>query len=194
MNINNVDFYKSYGTYSQIPAADRPEIAFSGRSNVGKSSLINKVLGRKSLARVSAVPGKTTTINFYTLDNIYLVDLPGYGYAKRAKSEKVRWSELIEGYITDPGRISLFIQLIDMRHPPTEDDRMMINYLIDNEVPFIIVFTKADKLKKTEREQRMEAFAHEIECFEDITCVEFSALTGEGTEKIREIIAEIADE
>ncbi len=193
MNINNADFYKSFGTYSQIPPPDRAEIAFSGRSNVGKSSLINKVLGRKSLARVSAVPGKTTTINFYTLENIYLVDLPGYGYAKRSKSEKVRWSELIEGYVGESGRISLFIQLVDMRHPPTEDDLMMINYLIDNGVPFIIVFTKADKLKKSEREARMEGFAKEIDCFEDITHIEFSAVTGEGVEQIRAIIEEIAE-
>ncbi|MBQ5329952.1 MAG: YihA family ribosome biogenesis GTP-binding protein [Oscillospiraceae bacterium] len=192
MNYNKAEFYKSFGEFRQIPPSDRAEIAFSGRSNVGKSSLINKLLNRKSLARVSAVPGKTTTINFYTLENIFLVDLPGYGYAKRSKSEKERWAGLIEGYLKDDRDLRLLIQLIDMRHPPTADDNMMIDFLIDSEIPFIIVFTKADKLKKTEREARMAAFSREIECFDDITHVCFSAETGEGAERLREIIEEVS--
>ena len=108
INFNNTAFYRSYGTYSQLSPSDRPEIAFSGRSNVGKSSLINRILGRKSLARTSSMPGKTATINFYSLDSLYLVDLPGYGYAKRAKSDMLRWSELIEGYIHDKRELVLF--------------------------------------------------------------------------------------
>ncbi len=192
MNYNKAEFYKSFGEFRQIPPSDRAEIAFSGRSNVGKSSLINKLLNRKSLARVSAVPGKTTTINFYTLENIFLVDLPGYGYAKRSKSEKERWAGLIEGYLKDDRDLRLLIQLIDMRHPPTADDNMMIDFLIDSEIPFIIVFTKADKLKKTEREARMAAFSREIECFDDITHVCFSAETGEGAERLRDIIEEVS--
>ena len=99
MNYNNAEFYTSYGSFKQIPKSERTEIAFSGRSNVGKSSLINKIFNRKSLARVSAVPGKTATINFYSLENLYFVDLPGYGYAKVAKSDKERWAGLIEGYL-----------------------------------------------------------------------------------------------
>ena len=193
MNFNKAEFYKSYGEFTQLSPSDRPEIVFSGRSNVGKSSLINKLVNRKSLARVSAVPGKTATINFYELDGCYLADLPGYGYAKRSKSELIRWKRLIEGYITAGRDIALFIQLIDMRHPPTADDLMMIGYLIDNEIPFIIVFTKADKLKKSEREARMKGFSEEIECFEDITHVEFSAVTGEGVEQLRNIIESVVE-
>ncbi|WP_455528175.1 ribosome biogenesis GTP-binding protein YihA/YsxC [Huintestinicola sp.] len=194
MNFNKAEFFRAYGEFSQLPKSDRIEIAFAGRSNVGKSSLINKVFNRKNLARVSAVPGKTTTINFYSLENIYLVDLPGYGYAKVAKSDKVRWSGLIEGYLHDDRDMRLVFQLIDMRHPPTGDDIHMINFLIESEMPFAIVFTKADKLSKREREERMAGFAAEIPYFDDIEKVEFSAQTGEGAEKIRQIIEEIADD
>ncbi|MGN0637529.1 MAG: ribosome biogenesis GTP-binding protein YihA/YsxC [Huintestinicola sp.] len=194
MNFNKAEFFRSYGEYSQLPPSDRVEIAFAGRSNVGKSSLINKVFNRKNLARVSAVPGKTATINFYSLENIFLVDLPGYGYAKVAKSDKVRWSGLIEGYLHDDRQLSLIFQLIDMRHPPTKDDLQMIDFLIESELPFAIVFTKADKLSKREREERMSGFATEIPYFEDIEKVEFSAQTGEGAEKIRQIIEELADD
>lgn len=189
MNFQNAKFVTSFGKLSQIPPSDRPEVCFSGRSNVGKSSLINKVLNRKALARVSATPGKTVTINFFELDGIYLADLPGYGYAKVSKGEKRGWGQLIGGYLADADRqLALVIQLIDMRHSPSADDLQMINYLIDNELPFIIVLTKADKLKKTAREERMAAFAEEIPCFEDITVVPFSAVTGEGVEEVREII------
>ena len=194
MNFNKAEFFRAYGEFSQLPGSDRIEIAFAGRSNVGKSSLINKVFNRKNLARVSAVPGKTATINFYSLENIYLVDLPGYGYAKVAKSDKVRWSGLIEGYLHDDRDLRLVFQLIDMRHQPTGDDIHMINFLIESEMPFAIVFTKADKLSKREREERMAGFAAEIPYFDDIEKVEFSAQTGEGAEKIRQIIEEIADD
>ena len=196
MNFNKAEFYKAYGTYAQLPQSERTEIAFAGRSNVGKSSLINKVFNRKSLARVSSVPGKTATINFYTLENVYIVDLPGYGYAKVAKSDKERWSGLIEGYLTSQEReIGIVFQLIDMRHPPSQDDLHMINFLIDFEIPFAIVLTKSDKLSKREYAERMAAFAEEIPCFDRIEVVPFSALTAEGVDKIREIIEEVsADE
>ena len=176
-----------------MPPSDRIEIAFSGRSNVGKSSLINKLLGRKALARVSSMPGKTVTINFYELDNIHVVDLPGYGYAKTAKGLKRSWSDLIGGYLISDRELELVFQLIDMRHAPSKDDLQMIDYLIENEMPFVIVFTKADKLKPTERRTRMAAFAQEIPHFEEITHVEFSAMTGEGTDELRRIIEEIAE-
>lgn len=192
MNYNQAQFITSYGKFSQIPKSDRTEIAFSGRSNVGKSSLINKIFNRKSLARVSSMPGKTVTINFYGLENVYFVDLPGYGYAKVAKTEKARWAGLIEGYLGDDRQLGLVFQLIDYRHAPTADDIMMINFLIDNEIPFVIVLTKADKLKKKEREARLAAFGEEIPCADQITMIEFSAQTGEGVEQIREIIEEIA--
>lgn len=192
MNYNKAEFYASYGKFSQIPPCDRVEIAFAGRSNVGKSTLINKIFNRKNLARVSSVPGKTATINFYSLENIFFADLPGYGYAKVAKTEKERWSDLIEGYLNSDRDIRLVFSLIDMRHSPTKDDIHMINYLIDAELPFVIVLTKADKLKKTEREKRMEAFKTEIPHFEDIHIVPFSAITFEGVDAIREIIEEIS--
>lgn len=195
MNINLAEFVTSYADYKQMPASDRIEIAFSGRSNVGKSSLINKIFNRKNLARVSSVPGKTATINFYSLENIYIVDLPGYGYANVSKSEKKKWGDLIGNYLGDAEReLALVFQLIDMRHPPSKDDLQMIDFLIDSEIPFVVVLTKADKLKPTQRKLRMEAFKTEIPCFEDITCVEFSAITGEGVETIRSIIEEVSQD
>ena len=192
MNYNNAQYTASYGLFSQIPAQERIEIAFAGHSNVGKSSLINKIFNRRALARVSAVPGKTATINFYTLENVNFVDLPGYGYAKVSKSEKERWAGLIEGYLNSDRDISLVFMLIDMRHKPTADDVNMINYLIETEMPFVTVLTKSDKLKKTERETRMKAFANEIPEFEQLHIIPFSAKTGEGVEEIRAIIEEIA--
>ncbi len=193
MNFNKAEFSTSFGEYRQIPPSDRTEIAFAGRSNVGKSSLINKVLGRKSLARVSSVPGKTATINFYTLEGIYLVDLPGYGYAKVAKSDKQRWSGLIEGYLHDDRDLALIFQLVDMRHPPSADDLQMIDFMVQSEIPFVIVFTKADKLKTREREERMAGFAKEIPYFDEITHIAFSSVTGEGVEEIRKIITELGE-
>ena len=194
MNYNNAKFFTSYGKFEQIPPSNRTEIAFSGRSNVGKSSLINKIFNRMSLARVSAVPGKTATINFYELENIYIVDLPGYGYAKVAKSEKQSWNRLIGGYLSAERELALVFQLIDFRHSPTADDISMINYLIDGEFPFAVVLTKADKLSKKQRAERREALKSELPCAEDLTIIEFSAQTGEGVEEIRAIIEEIANE
>ncbi|MBR1430899.1 ribosome biogenesis GTP-binding protein YihA/YsxC [Ruminococcus sp.] len=194
MNYNKAEFTAAYGKFSQIPAPERIEIAFAGHSNVGKSTLINKLFNRKNLARVSSVPGKTATINFYGLDNIYFVDLPGYGYAKVSKSEKERWSGLIEGYLSSDRDIRLVFMLVDMRHAPTKDDVQMINYLIDTEMPFVLVLTKADKLNKTERAKRLEAFKNEIPCFEDIHTIPFSSQTFEGVEELRQIVEDIADD
>ncbi len=194
MNFNKAKFLTSYGSFKQIPPSERIEIAFSGRSNVGKSSLINKILQRKALAKVSAMPGKTVTINFFDVDSIYIVDLPGYGYAKVARDEKKRWADLIGGYLADGERdLELVFQLIDMRHAPTKDDIQMIEYLVENEVPFVVVLTKADKLNKTERLKRLGAFKTEIPYYDDIKTIEFSAITGEGVDEIREIITSIAE-
>lgn len=194
LNYNKAEYIASYGTYSQIPQGDRMEIAFAGHSNVGKSTLINKLFNRRNLARVSSVPGKTATINFYGLENIYFVDLPGYGYAKVAKSEKERWSGLIDGYLSSDRDIRIVFMLIDMRHAPTKDDLKMIDFLIDTEMPFILVLTKADKLKKMERIKRMEAFKTEIPCFEDMHVIPFSAMTFEGVEELRAIVEEVAED
>ena len=191
MEFQSAEFFASYGRFEQLPKPQKIEIAFAGRSNVGKSSLINRILGRRSLARVSSVPGKTQTINFYTLENIYLVDLPGYGYAKVAKTEKERWRELIGGYFADAERdLALVFCLVDMRHPPTADDLTMINFLIDSELPFCVVLTKADKLKKTEREKRLEALKSELPMYEQLTVIPFSSVTDEGVERMRSIIEE----
>lgn len=194
MNYNKVSFYASYGLYSQIPPSEKIEIAFAGRSNVGKSTLINKIFNRKSLARVSSVPGKTATINFFSLENVFFADLPGYGYAKVAKSEKRRWSELIGGYFASDRDIRLVFLLVDMRHAPSADDIQMIEYLVENEFPFVIILTKADKLNKTERTKRMKSFENEIPYFNDIHIVPFSSQTGEGVEEIRSIIDDIASD
>lgn len=194
LNYNHAEYVASYGKYSQIPPAERVEIAFAGHSNVGKSTLINKLFNRKNLARVSSVPGKTATINFYGLENIYFVDLPGYGYAKVAKSEKERWSGLIDGYLSSDRDIRLVFMLVDMRHAPTKEDLKMIDYLIETEMPFVLVLTKADKLKKTEREKRMAAFKTEIPCFEDMHVIPFSSMTYEGIEELREIVEDVTED
>lgn len=193
MNFNLASFEASYGLFSQIPPCTGIEIAFAGRSNVGKSTLINKIMNRKALARVSAVPGKTATINFYKVEPVRIVDLPGYGYAKVAKTEKHRWADLIEGYLDSDRDIRLIFLLIDMRHPPSKDDLHMIDYLIERELPFVIILTKADKLKPTERKRRMEAFREEIPYFEEIHVVPFSSITREGVDEIRSIITDIAE-
>ncbi len=194
IRFNRAEYTASYGLSSQLPPAGELEIAFAGRSNVGKSSLLNKLFNRKALARVSSVPGKTATINFYKADGVIFVDLPGYGYAKVGKSEKQRWSELIEGYFNDDRNFGLIVQLIDMRHPPTKLDLDMIHYLIERELPFLIVLTKSDKLNKTEREKRLAAYQEEIPYADEITMIPFSAENGEGVETLRQIITDLAEE
>ena len=150
MNYNKAEFYTSFGKFSQIPKSDRLEFAFSGRSNVGKSSLINKLLNRKNLARVSSMPGKTVTINFFSVENIYIVDLPGYGYASVSKSEKRQWGSLIGGYLDDGSRqLALVFQLVDMRHPPSKDDLMMINYLIDQSLALLTRHVPGGRVPET---------------------------------------------
>ena len=194
MEFRNAEFYSSYGRFEQLPPSQKLEIAFAGRSNVGKSSLINKVFGRKALARVSSVPGKTQTVNFYKLDDIFIVDLPGYGYAKVSKSEKKRWQELIGGYFAAGRDIGLVFSLVDMRHPPTADDITMINFLIDSETPFSVVLTKADKLNKSERTATLEALKDELPMYDELTILTFSAVTGEGVDEIRQIIREVSSD
>lgn len=188
MNINNVKFEASFGTASQLKASDMPEIVFSGKSNVGKSSLINKFFNRKNLAKVSAVPGKTTTINFFLVDDVRIADLPGYGYAKRADNERRRWGELMEAYFAGERDIRLIVQLLDMRHEPTEDDRTMLGFLSEAGFPFICVLTKCDKLNKTEREKRRKAFAENEYLSSAIKIIEASAQNGEGMAELKEII------
>lgn len=192
MNFHNVTFESSYGFLHQLPESDRMEIAFAGKSNVGKSSMINKIFNRKQLARVSSMPGKTVTVNFFRLENIRFADLPGYGYAKVSKGEKQRWAKLMEGYFSSGRNIGLVFQLVDMRHPPTKDDRTMIDFLVENEFPFVIILTKKDKLSARQQQERLDALQKEIPYADQITMIPFSAETGEGVEQVREIIEDIA--
>ena len=158
MNYNKADFIASYGISSQLPESDRPELSFSGRSNVGKSSLINKLCSRKNLARVSSTPGKTATINFYSVDDCYFVDLPGYGYAKVSNADRERWDDLINSYFEAPRHHTLLVQLIDCRHAPSADDLQMLEYLHYHGIPFVVALTKADKLKKSQLAKTQEDF------------------------------------
>lgn len=188
MDLHNAAFEAAYGTFAQLPMSDLPEIAFSGRSNVGKSSLLNRLFNRKSLARVSSVPGKTVTINFYSVGDVRFVDLPGYGYAKVPKSEKKRWAEMMEGYFNSDRNLKLVVQLIDMRHPPTKDDLQMLDFLRENKIPFVVALTKSDKLNKTEYAERLSAVQNELNFVEQECVIPFSAVTGAGSETLLQAI------
>lgn len=193
MRFDKVKYEASYGTAQQLPASEHIEIAFAGRSNVGKSSMLNKILNRKNLARVSSVPGKTVTVNFFDCDGIKLVDLPGYGYAKVNFNEKKRWADLMEGYFTSDRNIRLVVQLTDMRHPVTKDDLDMMRFMQSAGYDFIVVMTKSDKLNKTERTKRMEDIHTELAKFGDVKIIPFSASNGEGADEIRKAIEATAE-
>lgn len=191
MNLQDAAFEAAYGTFAQLPTSDLPEIAFSGRSNVGKSSLLNRLFNRKSLARVSSVPGKTVTINFYSVGDVRFVDLPGYGYAKVPKAEKIRWAEMMEGYFNSDRNIKLVVQLVDMRHPPTKDDLQMLSFLRENKIPFVVALTKSDKLNKTEYAQRLKSVQTELDFIRTECVIPFSAVTGEGRETLLDAIRSV---
>lgn len=188
MNFAKANFDRAFGLSTQLPPSDRQEIVFAGRSNVGKSSLLNKLFGRKNLARVSSVPGKTITVNFYDVDSYRFVDLPGYGYAKISKAEKARFAELMEGYFTSGRNISLAVLLIDMRRAPTADDYTMLEFLNTNSIEYIVVLTKSDKLNRTEYSERMKAIPEELG--KAVKFIPFSALSGSGIEEVKNIIQE----
>lgn len=192
MNFNNVKFETSFGVSAQLPKTDSVEIAFAGRSNVGKSSLLNKIFNRKNLARVSSVPGKTVTINFFDCDGVKMVDLPGYGYAKVSFDEKRRWSDLMESYFSSGRNIKLVVQLTDMRHSVTEQDLEMMRFLKHYNYPFIVVMTKSDKLNKSETAKRLEDIKTELAEFGDVLAIPFSATKGTGAEEIRAVISKAA--
>lgn len=193
MKFDNAQFETSFGTAGQLRASDLPEVAFSGRSNVGKSSLLNRLMNRKSLARVSSMPGKTVTINFFKLDNCRLVDLPGYGYAKVSHSEKIRWAELMESYFSTERDLRLVVQLIDMRHNPSQQDLDMISYMIENEIPFVVALTKCDKLNKTERMKQLESICGILTEYGNISVIPFSATKGDGVEELRKYISDAVE-
>ena len=188
MNYNLAKFERAYGIFEQLPESKESEIVFSGRSNVGKSSLLNKLFNRKSLARVSSVPGKTITINFYDVDGVKFVDLPGYGYAKLSKSEKERFAGLMEGYFNSDRNIKLVVQLVDMRHKPSADDYAMISFLQEMQIPFIVACTKADKLKVKELQKRSAELLSELENVDENVIIPFSSQNGLGADKIKQLI------
>lgn len=188
MNTAKAEFLASFGVSSQLPAPDRPEIVFSGRSNVGKSSLINKLCSRKSLARVSSTPGKTATINFYTVPPVYLVDLPGYGYAKVSNNERRRWDELINTYFAQPRQVALLVQLLDSRHAPSADDKQMLEYLSHHKIPFIAALTKCDKLRKSQYEETKQTFAEYLQPYPCKAVCLTSADNGFGIEELRALL------
>ena len=195
VNWNNAAFELSAAKLSQLPQPAGPEVAFVGRSNVGKSSLINRVLNRKKLARTSATPGKTATINFYDVDNtVKLVDLPGYGYAKVGKATRSQWPSLIGSYLSADRELVLTVLLMDIRHEPSRLDVSMVDYLIESQIPFLIAFTKADKLSKTAAEKQVQSFASLIPCFDKITKLITSSENGTGIEQLRAVITDVASE
>ena len=184
MNLNNVELLISAVKQSQYPASDVPEIAFAGRSNVGKSSLINKLLNRKSLARVSAKPGKTATINFYNIDKtMNIVDLPGYGFARVSPQEKKKWGIMIDEYLTSRENLMQVILLVDSRHKPTADDKVMMNFIRNVCNRAVVVATKFDKLKKSEQETNIMTIIRELQLSGDDIIIPFSTVSGIGRDE-----------
>ena len=197
LNLHNAEFIRSAVKQSDFPDDNLPQIVFAGKSNVGKSSTINKLLGRKNFARVGNQPGKTVHINFFEIDKkAYFVDLPGYGYAKVSKSERDRWGKLIDTYFAS-GLITLGIQIVDMRHKPSKDDQTMARWFLGTEMPFIVIANKLDKLsKKSEREENIKVIRETLLLPDDVPVIAFSAEKGDGKEEVLEIIqraAEIGD-
>lgn len=186
MNRQNVTLTISAGRKDQLIRDGLPQIALSGRSNVGKSSALNKLLGRKHLARVSAQPGKTVTVNFFNLDGAcYLVDLPGYGFARRSEAEKRAWSRLTDAYFQQNASLAMVLQLIDLKTGPSKDDEMMLNFLEEAGIPFVVLATKADKLNATNRQKNLAFLTRMLG---QVPVIPFSSLTGEGAERVWHLI------
>lgn len=189
LNYQKAAFSAAYGTSAQLPASIFPEISFVGRSNVGKSSIMNKLFGRKGLVKVSSTPGKTSTINFFTVDDVAFVDLPGYGYAKVAKSEKGRWSELIEGYYAQERRFALVVSLVDIRHDATKDDVRMVQFLEERGLPYMVAFTKADKLSRAQQQRQVSAICKQLAAAgANPVVLATSSQTGQGIDDLRSLI------
>lgn len=194
MNFHNASFKAAYGTSEQLPASTLPEVSFAGRSNVGKSSLLNKLMYRKGLAKVSSTPGKTATINFYDVDGVDFVDLPGYGYAKVSKAEKGRWSELIEGYFNQERIFALVVSLIDIRHDPSALDKHMVEFLKASGLSFAIALTKADKLSKQQQAKQRASIRKALDLPKGTPMVVTSSESGTGIDELRTLISRYVDE
>ena len=194
MNFQNVEFLISAASPKDFPTNRLPEIAFAGKSNVGKSSVINRLLQRKNFARVGEKPGKTIHVNYFVLDRkCYLVDLPGYGFAKVSASEKARWSKLMEDYFA-ANRITLGVLIVDYRHPPTMNDVTMANWFKESGCPFVVVANKMDKLKKSELEPNLKTIREDLELSEDTPIIPFSAEKGNGRDDLVRLILKAVKE
>ena len=188
MNFHNVEFLISAASTKDFPQNRLPEIAFAGKSNVGKSSVINRLLQRKNFARVGEKPGKTIHVNYFTVDNkCYLVDLPGYGYAKVSQAEKERWGKLMEDYFA-ANRIDLGIMIVDARHAPTNNDITMASWFIQSGCPFVVIANKLDKLKKSEIEPNLQTIREDLELPEDCIVIPFSAEKGTGRDELVKLV------
>ena len=188
INYQLAKFVASYGKVSQIPESTCPEVSFVGRSNVGKSSIMNKLFGRKNLVKVSSTPGKTSNINFFEADDVHFVDLPGYGYAKVSNAERERWDDLINSYFEADRAVCLLVQLLDSRHAPSADDVQMLEYLHYHRIPFVAALTKGDKLKKSEMAARKEEFEKICAPYGCQGVVLTSAENGLGMDELRALL------
>lgn len=189
MVIKNVSLDIVCGVTSKLPVTGRPEVAFAGKSNVGKSSLINALMNRKSYARISATPGKTQTINFYSInEEMYLVDLPGYGYAKVSEKEKAQWGKLVERYLHGSSMLKAVFLLIDIRHVPSANDRMMYEWILDKGFQPIMILTKLDKLKRSQVQKQIKVVKEGLKLVPGTRVIPFSSVTKQGREEIWEVI------
>lgn len=184
LRYDQAHFEASYGNASSIPEPAMPEVAFAGRSNVGKSSLLNKLVGRKALAKVSGTPGRTANINFFEVDGIYLVDLPGYGFAKVSKAEQRRWAQLISDYFAQERSFNLVVALVDIRHDAQRLDVQMLDFLRESELPFVVALTKADKLSRAKQERQRSRLTTQFGLDRDQVIVT-SAQTGQGIDALK---------
>lgn len=194
MKLNQAKFIAAYGTAEQVPTSKNPEIAFVGRSNVGKSSIMNNIFGRKKLVKVSSTPGKTTTINFFNVPDgtraVDFVDLPGYGFAKVGGRDHERWTTLMEGYFGGNRWLALCVVLVDIRHDVSNLDIQMVDYLVGHELPFMIVFTKADKLSKQQQMKQIPKLCKQLENAGDACILSCSSLKGTGIEDLRALLSD----
>ncbi|HJE19466.1 ribosome biogenesis GTP-binding protein YihA/YsxC [Aliicoccus persicus] len=194
INPNNVDIIISAVSSKQYPEMNLPEIALSGRSNVGKSSFINTIVGRKSLARTSSKPGKTVTLNFFNIDDQFIfVDVPGYGYAKQSKKDREKWGKFIEEYITEREPLAAVIQLIDLRHPPTQDDVMMYNFLKHYQLPVLVVCTKMDKIPRSKVDKHIKIIKEKIDFDPNDVILPFSSVDKKNMDKVLDVISNIIE-
>lgn len=189
INYNLAHFVASYGKASQIPPSTCPEVSFVGRSNVGKSSIMNKLFGRKGLVKVSSTPGKTANINFFEADGIHFVDLPGYGFAQRSKAERDRWAVLIDDFLESERSFNLVVSLVDIRHDPSKLDFEMVDYLRENEFNFVVALTKADKLSRAQQARQLASIRKQLELPAEQIFVT-SSQTGAGIDELKHRIAE----